>query len=158
MSAAKNMALDETLLELKGTGKSPNTLRFLQFSPRTVLVGYHQSIQEEIRENYCRAHNIEINRRITGGGAIFFDENQLGWEVICDKEFFDVVIPNNRLFKTLCLPVRSALKFLGLDATFRPRNDIEINGRKISGPGARIPTMLSCSREPCWLTSMWIPC
>ncbi len=53
MSAAKNMALDETLLELKGTGKSPNTLRFLQFSPRTVLVGYHQSIQEEIRENYC---------------------------------------------------------------------------------------------------------
>ncbi|MDP6683856.1 MAG: lipoate--protein ligase family protein [Desulfobacterales bacterium] len=135
MSAAKNMALDETLLELKGTGKSPNTLRFLQFSPRTVLVGYHQSIQEEIRENYCRAHNIEINRRITGGGAIFFDENQLGWEVICDKEFFDVVIPNNRLFKTLCLPVRSALKFLGLDATFRPRNDIEINGRKISGTG-----------------------
>lgn len=135
MSAADNMALDETLLELKGEGSSPNTIRFLQFSPRTVLVGYHQAVQEEIRLDYCRAHGIDINRRITGGGAIFFDENQLGWEVYCDKEFFDITIPNNRLFKSLCIPVATALKRLGLDAVFRPRNDIEINGRKISGTG-----------------------
>ncbi len=81
MSAADNMALDETLLELKGEGRTPNTIRFLQFKPRTVLVGYHQSVQEEIRLEYCREHGIDVNRRITGGGAIFFDENQLGWEV-----------------------------------------------------------------------------
>ena len=49
MTAAENMALDETLLELKGEGKSVNTIRFLQFSPRAVLVGIHQSVQEEIR-------------------------------------------------------------------------------------------------------------
>jgi len=135
MSAADNMALDETLLELKGEGRTPNTIRFLQFKPRTVLVGYHQSVQEEIRLEYCREHGIDINRRITGGGAIFFDENQLGWEVYCDKQFFDIVIPNNRLFKALCTPVATALGKLGLDAEFRPRNDIEINGRKISGTG-----------------------
>jgi len=34
MTAAENMAMDETLLELKGQGKSPDTIRFLQFSPR----------------------------------------------------------------------------------------------------------------------------
>ena len=135
MSAADNMALDETLLELKGEGRTPNTIRFLQFKPRTVLVGYHQSVQEEIRLEYCREHGIDINRRITGGGAIFFDENQLGWEVYCDKKFFDIVIPNNRLFKALCTPVATALGKLGLEAEFRPRNDIEINGRKISGTG-----------------------
>jgi lipoate---protein ligase len=135
MSAADNMALDETLLELKGEGASPNTIRFLQFTPPTVLVGYHQSVREEIRLKYCREQGIDINRRITGGGAIFFDENQLGWEVYCDKSFFDIVIPNNRLFKTLCRPVALALGSLGLDAVFRPRNDIEINGRKISGTG-----------------------
>ncbi len=135
MTAAENMALDETLLKLKGEGKTPNTIHFLQFSPRTVLVGYHQSVQEEIRTEFCTEHGIDVNRRITGGGGIFFDENQLGWEVICDKSFFDIVIPNNRLFKTLCRPVITALDRLGLKADFRPRNDIEINGRKISGTG-----------------------
>ncbi len=135
MSAADNMALDEVLLELKGKNRSPNTIRFLQFKPRAVLVGYHQSVQEEIRLDYCREHNIEINRRITGGGAIFFDENQLGWEIYCDKKFFDISIPNNRLFRKLCQPVATALGQLGLEAVFRPRNDIEINGRKISGTG-----------------------
>ena len=135
MSAADNMALDETLLELKGEGSSPNTIRFLQFRPRTVLVGYHQAVGEEIRLAYCREQGIDINRRITGGGAIFFDENQLGWEIYCDKSFFDIVIPNGRLFRTLCNPVVTALDRLGLNAEFRPRNDIEINGRKISGTG-----------------------
>jgi lipoate---protein ligase len=135
MTAAENMALDETLVELKGEGKAPNTIHFLQFSPRSVLVGFHQSIAEEIRLDYCREHGIEINRRVTGGGAILFDESQLGWEVICDKAFFDVKMPNDRLFRRLCEPVIIALRRLGLESSFRPRNDIEINGRKISGTG-----------------------
>jgi lipoate-protein ligase A len=135
MTAAENMALDETLLELKNHGHTPNTIRFLQFSPRSVLVGYHQSVAEEIRKGYCRKEGIEINRRTTGGGAIFFDENQLGWEIICDKSFFNVSIPTAHLFKTLCKPVLTALLMFGIEADFRPRNDIEIDGRKISGTG-----------------------
>jgi len=135
MSAAENMALDETLLELKDDGISPNTIRFLQFRPRCVLVGVHQAVEEEVRLDYCRAHNIEINRRITGGGALFWDESQLGWEIYSDKKFFNLTIPTNSLFESLCLPVSLALKALGVDASFRPRNDIEIDGRKISGTG-----------------------
>jgi len=135
MTAAENMAMDDALLELKGKGQSPNTIRFLQFAPRAVLVGYHQSIKEEIRKEYCDENNIHINRRITGGGSIFFDENQLGWEVYCDKAFFGLKLPTLRLFRTLCNPVITALEQLGMEATFRPRNDIEINGRKISGTG-----------------------
>ena len=135
MTAAENMALDDTLLELKGQQKSPDTIRFLQFSPPTVLIGYHQAVSEEVRESFCLGKGIDINRRITGGGAIFFDENQIGWEVICDKIFFDMEIPNQRLFRALCNPVIKALGEMGLNASFRPRNDIEINGRKISGTG-----------------------
>lgn len=134
-TAAENMALDEVLLKVKDRQRSPNTIRFLQFSPRSVLVGYHQSLQEEIRLAYCAQNHIDINRRITGGGAIFFDENQLGWEIICDKSFFDVRIPTTSLFKTLCQPVVTALEILGIRSRFRPRNDIEVNGRKISGTG-----------------------
>jgi lipoate-protein ligase A len=165
MSAAENMALDETLLELKGRGETPDTIRFLQFSPRAVLIGYHQAAEEEVREEFCRSAGIDINRRITGGGAIFFDESQLGWEVICDKAFFGLTTPTPGLFRTLCEPVVIALDLLGLKATFRPRNDIEIRGRKISGTGGTesdgaflfqgtmltdfdVDTMLRCLRIP----------
>ena len=99
------------------------------------MVGFHQAIDEEIRTDYCRANRIDMNRRITGGGAIFFDENQLGWEVFCEKAFFNTAIPNVRLFKALCDPVVTALALLNIKAEFRPRNDIEVNGRKISGTG-----------------------
>jgi lipoate-protein ligase A len=135
MTAAENMALDDALLELRGEGRSPDTLRFLQFAPRCVLVGYHQSVAEEVRVDYCRAQAIDINRRTTGGGAIFFDENQLGWEVICGKARFDVRVPTPGLFRTLCRPVVDALQTLGVASDFRARNDIEIDGRKISGTG-----------------------
>jgi lipoate-protein ligase A len=59
----------------------------------------------------------------------------LGWEVICDKSFFNVLVPNKNLFKKLCEPVIMALDTLGIKSEFRPRNDIEIKGRKISGTG-----------------------
>ena len=135
MTAAENMALDDTLVTLKGRGETPNTIHFLQFSPSAVLIGFHQSVDEEIRKGYCRSEGIDINRRITGGGAIFLDKSQLGWEIICDKAFFNLKIPNLKLFKSLCDPVVIALETLGIKAAFRPRNDIEVNGRKISGTG-----------------------
>lgn len=136
LTAAENMALDEVLLELKGEGADvPNTLRFLQFSPRAVLVGFHQSVAEEVRVSYCRDNGIDINRRITGGGGLLFDESQIGWEIICDKAFFDLVVPTDRLFRELCRPVVAALRAMGIDARFRPRNDIEVAGRKLSGTG-----------------------
>ena len=108
LSAADNMALDETLVELRGAGRTPDTLHFLQFSPRAVLVGFHQSLAEEVRGGYCAENGIAVNRRITGGGALFFDENQLGWEVVCGKAFFNLTLPTERLFRALCLPVATA--------------------------------------------------
>jgi lipoate-protein ligase A len=135
MTAAENIALDETLLDVKAQGETPNTIRFLQFLPRAVLLGFHQSLSEEVRKSYCEENRIDINRRITGGGAIFFDETQIGWEVICDKTFFKTFVQTPRFFKRLCTPVIAALRTLGLEAAFRPRNDIEIRGRKIAGTG-----------------------
>lgn len=165
LTAAENMALDEVLLELRGQGRGPDTLRFLQFKPSTVLVGFHQSIQEEVRLSYCREQGIDVNRRITGGGGLLFDESQIGWEIICGKAFFDVTLPTDGLFRRLCEPTVTALRRMGLPAAFRPRNDIEIQGRKISGTGGTdseaafmfqgtllvdfdVETMLRCLRIP----------
>ena len=135
LTASENMALDEALLESKKNGNIPNTVRFLQFFPPAVLLGYHQSLEQEIRIDFCKRAGIDINRRITGGGAIYFDETQLGWEIICEKQFFNMRIADADFFNRLSQPVTYALRRLGINASFRPRNDIEVSGRKISGTG-----------------------
>jgi lipoate-protein ligase A len=134
-SGAENMALDETLLELKAEEKIPHTLRFLQFSNPTVLVGHHQSVEEEVRLDYCRTKGIEINRRLTGGGALYWGRKELGWEIYISKK--DRRIPSRieDLYKRMGEAASLGLRHLGVRAHFRPKNDIEIQGRKISGTG-----------------------
>jgi len=132
-SAVENIALDSVLLEAKAGNKIPNILRFLQFSPSAVLVGYHQTVEQEVRIAFCRQHKIEVNRRITGGGAIYFDEAQLGWELIASKDNLGYRL--DRITERVCLGVVNGLKQLGIESKFRPRNDIEVDGRKISGTG-----------------------
>ena len=131
--AATNMCIDKAILEARAADTSPNTLRFLQFSPPAVLIGYHQSMELEVREAYCLSENVQLNRRLTGGGAIFFDETQLGWEIVANKEG----LPGNALAlnELMCRGLIGALDRLGVAASFRPVNDVEVQGRKISGTG-----------------------
>ncbi len=134
-NAAENITLDEVLLLCRNKNYIPNTIRFLQFSPNNVLVGFHQNVEQEIRVDYCKNHKIEINRRITGGGAIYIDEPQLGWELIVNRN--NPIIPKDmeKIYKKICECSIGGLKRLGIKAEFRPKNDIEVNGRKISGTG-----------------------
>ncbi|MDI6703928.1 MAG: DUF116 domain-containing protein [bacterium] len=131
--ADENIALDEVILFARCKGVIPNTVRFLQFFPPAVLIGYHQSVEQEVREEFCKENGISINRRITGGGAIFFDRHQLGWELIAKKE--DLELTFESLFRKICNAIIYALRKFRLKACFRGRNDIEISGRKISGTG-----------------------
>jgi lipoate-protein ligase A len=136
LTGAENMAWDEALLTARARGIIPDTLRYLRFSPPAALVGYHQALAEEIRIEYCRQQGIEINRRITGGGAIYFDEGQLGWELIASRKSLGLGLTLEGITGAVCQAAVLGLKTLGLEAAFRPRNDIEIQGRKISGTGA----------------------
>ncbi len=134
-SAAENMALDEVLLELKASERVPPTLRFLQFSKPSVLVGHHQSVEEEIRLDYCREKGIEVNRRLTGGGALYWGKAELGWEIYISKK--DPRVPSRveDLYRKMGEASANGLRRLGIKAHFRPRNDVEVGGRKISGTG-----------------------
>ena len=67
--AAENMALNRALLESHQAGTSPHTLRFLRFTP-SALLGFHQDVEQELRTDHCAEQGIDIQRRITGGGAI----------------------------------------------------------------------------------------
>ncbi len=131
--AAENMALDRALLEARQAGESPNTLRFLQFEP-AALVGYHQDVARELHLEYCAAQGIAVQRRITGGGAIYFDPAQLGWELFLDRHGLGTA-DMAAIAARICNAAAAGLRTLGVAARFRPRNDIEVDGRKISGTG-----------------------
>ena len=129
----ENMALDRALIEAHDAGRIPDTLRFLRFRP-SALVGAHQILSHEVRLDYCRAKGIEVGRRITGGGALFLDERQFGWELVVDRTRFGTA-DLSRIAAILCEAAAEALQRLGVPAAYRPRNDIEVAGRKVSGTG-----------------------
>ena len=135
LTAADNMALDQIILEEVADGHSRPTLRFLQFSPPAALVGYHQDVRLEVRQDYCAERGIDINRRITGGGALYFQESCLGWELFGIQGEDPFIGSYEKILYRICEAAASALSAFGVEAKFRPRNDIEVNGRKISGTG-----------------------
>jgi lipoate-protein ligase A len=128
-----NIALDQAMIELHQAARIPDTIRFIHFPP-TALVGRHQVLSREIDLDYCARHGIGVGRRITGGGAIYLDEGQLGWALVFHRR----TLGRGRLgdvAQAICEAVAAGLSRLGIDARYRPRNDIEVDGRKISGTG-----------------------
>ena len=73
-------------------------------------------------------------RRITGGGAIYLDEGQLGWGLVFHRRALGATCLAE-LARDICQAVAAGLRRLGVEARYRPRNDIEVDGRKISGTG-----------------------
>lgn len=128
------IAFDEALIELHKAGHVPDTLRFLRFPP-TALVGRHQAVSHELRLEHIRANGIGIVRRITGGGAIYLDPGQVGWELVLSRRRLPMPTLGDYT-RAICEAAAHGLsKAFGIAARFRPRNDIEVDGRKISGTG-----------------------
>jgi lipoate-protein ligase A len=128
----ENVAFDQALIDAHNAARIPQTLRFLRFRP-CALVGVHQMLSHEVRLDYCRTHGIEVGRRITGGGGLYLDEGQLGWELVLPRSALGADLAS--CAARLCGGAAAGLRRLGVAAEFRPRNDIEVNGRKISGTG-----------------------
>lgn len=129
----ENIAFDQAMIALHKAGEIPDSIRFLRFPP-TALIGRHQSLSQEVRLDHCRAKGIGIARRITGGGAIYFDEGQLGWELVFGRRTLEVSNLAD-VTRVICEAAALGLSRLGVDARFRPRNDIEVAGRKLCGTG-----------------------
>lgn len=135
LSAYEQMALDKVVIEARSNDRIPDTLRFMEFSPHTALVGYHQSLDLEVNRDVCIDLGVECNRRITGGGAIYMDSRQLGFEICTSKDNPSIPTDPGEIYPKLVQVVVETLRQWGLDARFRPVNDVEVDGRKISGTG-----------------------
>lgn len=93
-------------------------------------------LSHEVRLDYCAAHGIEVGRRITGGGGLYLDEGQMGWELVLDRRALGTDLA--AITTRICTAAAAGLERLGVPAQFRPRNDIEVEGRKLSGTGGVI--------------------
>jgi lipoate-protein ligase A len=106
--------------------------------PRTPLVslGYHQQIEKELDLQFCRDHGIPFVRRILGGGAVYLDRGQVFYQIIMGPE--NPLLPRNitEAFRFFLQAPVWAYQSLGIEAQYRPINDIQVRGRKISGNGA----------------------
>ncbi len=129
----EQIAFDQALIDLHREGAVPDTIRFLQFPP-TALIGRHQALSQELKLDYCRENNIRTVRRITGGGALYFDEGQLGWELVFDRATLGTGDLGG-LASMIGEAASLGLRNLGVDALYRAPNDVEVGGRKISGGG-----------------------
>ena len=101
---------------------------FFMWQPApTVIFGRNQLIDNEVNLDYCREHDIAVYRRKSGGGCVYAD---------CDNIMFSYITRSDNVqltFSRYTHAVAEMLQGLGLDATDNGRNDILIDGLKVSG-------------------------
>lgn len=117
-----NLALEQYLFEKKPYG---DIYIYLWQNDKTVVIGRHQNIYDEINLNYMHRNNIKAVRRTTGGGAVYHDMGNLNYSFIVDSGGRDLDICRYIL--------GSVLSEYGIDFQMGGRNDIYVNENKISG-------------------------
>ncbi len=133
-SAFENMAIDESITLSMKEGKVTPTLRFYRWLPSAVSIGTFQGMMDEVDIDYCKAQNIDMIRRITGGGAVYHDYNgEITYSIILPRGHR--LAPDDIIgsYKIICKGLTSALDHLGIKSEFKPINDIITGGKKISG-------------------------
>ncbi len=93
----------------------------------TVIFGRNQLIDTEVDVNYCRANSIEMYRRKSGGGCVYADRDNLMLSYVTPASNV------NFTFNRYLLMIEHLLHKLGVDAKTSGRNDILIDGKKVSG-------------------------
>ena len=130
-SGIRNAAIDRAWLELRANGHGSDVLRLHRSHP-TASVGRHQALDRELRLDYCLQHGIEVVRRASSGGALYLDPDQLGFSLIVRRPAAWRELALAQLLALGSAAVAAGLAQLGIAATFKSPNDIEVGGRKIA--------------------------
>ncbi len=131
-SGRENIAHDQAMIDAHVDGVIGDSFKFIHFNP-CALIGRHQDLSQELKLDACARLGVQTVRRVTGGGAIFLDNGQLGWALVCDRRTVGGDL--SEITAKICTAAAIGLSKLGIDARFRLRNDIEVAGQKISGTG-----------------------
>lgn len=122
------MAMDEAVLK----GDEGNTF-FFWTPKKSIILGFFQKAEVEL--NLARCKDYTITRRISGGGIAFSDDRcrQINYGVVgtIDNDLFPLDIIES--YKQTCGVLIDTLIHYGLNAAFRPINDVVVDNKKISG-------------------------
>lgn len=116
------------------TPESQATIILVSPSAPYVCIGYHQDAAREVDLDYCAAHGLPVLRREVGGGAVYLDDGQVFTQWIFPRE--QLPAPLEQRFALYVQPLVATYQALGIDARYRPINDIHVAGKKIGGTGA----------------------
>ena len=126
---AFNLAFEEYVL----TNRREGAYLLLWQNDNTIVIGQNQNAEAEINRAFVEEHGIHVVRRTTGGGAVYHDLGNLNYSFITDLGNAEQLT-----MERFTQPIVEALKALGLDAEASGRNDILVEGRKISGTAQRV--------------------
>lgn len=124
-----NMAFDEYALEQLPLD---DPLFFLWQNRPSVIVGLNQDVYGEVDMDYLRQHGIALVRRVTGGGAVYHDLGNLNYTIVGRTTQLEHDYPEYTRHMLY------ALQSLGVQAELSGRNDILVDGRKVSGYAKRV--------------------
>lgn len=124
--ASVNLALEEYCV--RNLDLSEEMFLLFYINDPSIIIGKHQNTIEEINKDYVDSKGIKVVRRISGGGAVYHDRGNLNFSFMTkySPEFF-------HNFEKFTRPVVETLNTMGVKAELGGRNDITVEGRKISG-------------------------
>lgn len=125
----RNMAFDEYCLEQLPLDEP---VFWLWRNAPSVIIGLNQNAYTEVNIDYLKAHGIGLVRRVTGGGAVYHDLQNLNYTLMGRTTDMERDYPH---YVGL---MAEALQQLGVPATLSGRNDILVDGRKVSGYAKRV--------------------
>jgi lipoate-protein ligase A len=141
-TAAENLALDEALLEEAEAAETPTeTLRFWESPQPLVVVGRSSKIDIEVRRDVCRAENVPILRRTSGGAAIVAGPGCLMYAMVLSYKRHPQLRVLSQAHQYVLGLLASALEPFAHDVQCRGTSDMTLGEFKFSGNSAR------CRRE-----------
>lgn len=133
LPAAMHVALDDVIAHSVAKGARGPTLRFWDWDDSVVVIGYFQSMKNEVDMVAAQANNVQVVRRITGGGAMFMEPgNCITYSLTVPTSIVDGM-SIEQSYKFLDTWVLQALSEVGIKAHYQPLNDIASEQGKIGG-------------------------
>lgn len=133
LSPAMHLALDEVLAREVAAGRRAPLLRFWEWERPSIIIGAFQSLRNEVDLEAAGAMGVETVRRVTGGGAMFVEPgNTITYSLYAPGDLVrDMSFADSYAF--LDDWVLKSLNSLGVDAFYKPLNDISSSKGKIGG-------------------------
>ena len=111
------MALDEALLDWHSEGLIPPVIRFYEWNPATLSIGYFQSVEKEIDMETVRGLGLGFVRRPTGGRGVLH-EHELTYSVIVSENYPDMPATVTEAYRVISEGLLKGFQSLGLEAYF----------------------------------------